>query len=162
MIYFNQTGTYDNLVLNYPNLYTIFGEIYKKESIALLIFTAIIIGIICLYLIYKNVKVENNLIKYSLIFSSIMVFFLPRMHERYAYRVDILALIWIITRKKDYYFAIILELSSLVGYFAFIYNNFDYKYLEYFAIANFVAITRFLIKNISENEDIKLLKENNM
>lgn len=147
MIYFSQTGTYTQLTLNYPNLYSIFGEVFKKQSTVLVIFTVAIVGIIIFYIFSKNVKIENNIIRLALLFSILMVYFLPRMHERYGFLAEVLSIIYVCIYRKDYYLPIVLQLASLCGYYGFL-NGLDYKFLQFFAIVEFAAIVKFTFSTL--------------
>ena len=162
-IYFNQTGTYTDITLKYPNLYNIFGEFFESQTTVLIIFTLIIIGIIAFYLIYKKVDIKSNILKLSLLFSIIMVFFLPRMHERYGFLAEILSIIYVATYKKDYEIPVILQLATLCGYYSFFMPNaFDKNILILFSLLEFGVITKYTIstlksisqKGVKQNEAI--------
>ncbi len=157
MIYFNQTETYTALTLNYPNLYNIFIEFFKGQTLNAIIFTVVVVGIIAFYILYKKINVEENILRLSLLFSVLMVFFLPRMHERYAFLTEVLSIIYVVKYKKDYYFPIVLQLATLSAYFNFLaQGTFNSNIFILFSIVEFVAIVKFTIDTFKDNKQIEV------
>lgn len=149
MIYFNQTGTYTSLTLNYPNLYNVFGEFFETQTTILIIFTLVILGIIAFYLIYKKVDIKSNMIKLGLLFALIMVYFLPRMHERYGFLAEILSIIYVATEKKNYEIPVILQLATISGYYSFLAPNiFNNEILILFSLLELAVIVKFTIQTL--------------
>lgn len=153
LIYFNQTGTYGDLTLNYPNLYYIFKEFFNNQSLILIIITIIILGILALVIINNKIKIKDNLIKYGLLFSWIMVYCLPRMHERYAFLPEILSIIYVFIYKKDYYLPIILELGAMIGYYQFLARTpVDINIWYIVVIIEFVGLCKFINDNFIKED----------
>lgn len=159
LIYFSQTGTYKSLTLNYPNLYSLFGEVFQNQSKVLVLLTIAIIGMISFYLVYRKVKINDNVIKIGLMFALITVYFLPRMHERYGFLVEILSIIYVFIYKKDFSLPVILQLSALSGYFMFL-GEFDNLFFKLFSVLEFFAIFKFTIETLRtlECDEVKYLK----
>ena len=162
MIYFSQTGTYSSLTLNYPNLYALFGEIFQNQSKVLVLFTIAIIGIISFYLFYRKVKINDNIIRIGLMLAMITVYFLPRMHERYGFLVEILAIIYVFIYRKDFYLPIILQISALSGYFMFL-GEFDNLFFKMFSLLQFFVMLKFVIDTLKnlDYDEIKYLNSKN-
>ena len=159
LIYFSQTGTYKSLTLNYPNLYSLFGEVFQNQSKVLVLLTIAIIGMISFYLVYRKVKINDNVIKIGLMLALITVYFLPRMHERYGFLVEILSIIYVFIYKKDFSLPVILQLSALSGYFMFL-GEFDNLFFKLFSVLEFFAIFKFTIETLRtlECDEVKYLK----
>lgn len=159
LIYFSQTGTYNSLTLNYPNLYSLFGEVFENQSKVLVLFTIAIIGMISFYLFYRKAKINDNIIKIGLMLAMITVYFLPRMHERYGFLAEILAVIYVFIYRKDFYLPVILQLSALSGYFVFL-GEFDNLFFKLFSVLEFFVIFKFTIDTLRtlEYDEIKYLK----
>lgn len=157
-IYFNQTSTYKDLTVNYPNLYMIFKAFFNRQTIVLIILTVFILLVISFILIYKNIDIKRNLIKYSLLISWLVVYLLPRMHERYAFLPEILSIIYIFIYKKNFYVPVVLEAAALVGYYNY-FTGGDVSELIWFTIIiiEFVAITKFTIDSLTKKEIIEEL-----
>lgn len=155
-IYFRQTETYHMLTLNYTNLYNIFGKFFDYQSGVCIIFTIIVLGIVSIYLLYKNVDIKNNIIPIALLYSILIVFFLPKMHDRYAFLAEILAVIYVMIYKKSYYFPITLLTCAVYGYYCFLAPNvINGDYISLFSIVEFIAIAKFTW------DTLKDLKNNN-
>lgn len=159
LIYFSQTGTYKSLTLNYPNLYSLFGEVFQNQSKVLVLLTIAIIGMISFYLVYRKVKINDNVIKIGLMLALITVYFLPRMHERYGFLAEILSIIYVFIYKKEFSLPVILQLSALSGYFMFL-GEFDNLFFKLFSVLEFFAIFKFTIETLRtlECDEVKYLK----
>lgn len=157
-IYFTQTSTYTDLTLNYPNLYNAFVNFFNNQSLVLVIFTAVIIGILIFYILSKKLKVENNIIRVGLMFIMIMVYFLPRMHERYGFLAEILSIIYVLIYKKDYYLPVVLEIGALTGYWNYLsYTEFNGIIFNLITIVQFIVVIKFTLDTIKELKNENLL-----
>ena len=166
LIYFNQTGTYKDLTANYPNLYNIFGEFFENQTIVLVILTVAIVAMLMFFFLYKKIQIKENIVRIALILSVSMVFFLPRMHERYGFLPEILSVLYVIIYKKDYYFPIVLQFSTLYTYHVFLSGNWDnYEiFINIVSIIQFISIIKFTIDNtlFLNNEEESRCAENNL
>lgn len=101
MIYFEQAGTYPWGTLEYPNIYALLGEAMPdmrhaaEVSGAGTFLTIILLGCLAYYLYEKNINFTNELIVTLALFTvAVTVYFLPHMHERYGFLVDLLAILY--------------------------------------------------------------------
>lgn len=101
MIYFEQAGTYPWGTLEYPNIYALLGEAMPdmrhaaEVSGAGTFLTIILLGCIAYYLYEKNINFTNELIVTLALFTvAVTVYFLPHMHERYGFLVDLFAILY--------------------------------------------------------------------
>lgn len=116
-IYVNQVGEYSSYItLNYPNFYALIGRFFDDESIWLAVFAIAIVGLTMFRILYKRTAVEGDILRYGLLFALLMVNILPCMHERYGYMVEVLAIVYALARKRDYYLPVALQLCNLSGY----------------------------------------------
>ena len=161
-IYFNQTSTYKDLVLNYPNIYNIIqSNVYfsfsNLETIALVgvIYTIFIYFIMWLFVLVKKVNFNSEkILSLALWCLIIATYFLPRMHDRYMFVGDILSIIWFIIYQKKFYVPLVINLCSIISYFQFL---FGYEFLlNYY---NIIAIIYFVIILIYTNYLMKLLSD---
>ena len=140
LVYFNQTDYYIDAVLNFPNLYNYIQENtlffitnHKIISTIGIILTASIFFIIWLYILINKVKFNSEKIITLFLWSILVcVFFLPHMHDRYMFSADILSIIWFIIYQKKAFIPFIINISSTLTYFyfLFLYNIVDYKILS--------------------------------
>lgn len=101
MIYFEQAGTYPWGTLEYPNIYALLGEAMPdmrhaaEVSGAGTFLTIILLGCLAYYLYEKNINFTNELIVTLALFTvAVTVYFLPHMHERYGFLVDLFAILY--------------------------------------------------------------------
>lgn len=141
-IYFGQTVEYPYaLTMNFPNFYTFTGNyeptILSATGICL---TIAIVGCV-LYYFYDKLKAVNLelIVTFSLLITGIMVYFLPHMHERYGFFMDLLVIIYVALRPKRIWVAMLMILVSLVAYGRFLFNNDTVPHF-YLAIALAVCI----------------------
>lgn len=128
-IYFSQTKTYTALSSNAPNLYAWL----KPESttaltvIGVLITAAFIIFTIVFVIKKKFVLTPQFLIQFAFLSTVMLPFLLPRMHERYFYPAEILAVICILLFPKLRVPAVTVIICSLLvtcGFlFGFLYGS---------------------------------------
>lgn len=152
MIYVNQTGTYKDLVLNFPNLYNLiqdnmelFLNHYELIAKVGVVVTLLIFFIMWLYVLVRKVKFNNEKIITVALWSIVVcTYFLPRMHERYMFVADILSIIWFIVYQKKFHIPVIINVISLLSYLRFL---FDYNFINYnlIAIIYFIVIVEFTI-----------------
>lgn len=107
-IYFDQAQSYPWGTLEYPNIYALLGEAMPdlrhagEVSSAGIFMTIILLGCIAYYFYVKDIRLTGELtITLALFTTSVIVYTLPHMHERYGFLVDLLAIIYgILDRKK--------------------------------------------------------------
>lgn len=154
LVYFNQTTTYDHrLVLNFPNIYNILSgppNIFYSVGI---VFTLILCTIMLGFIIYKNVKWDNEkILNLGLWFIVIVTYFLPGMHERYLFVGEILAVICYIAYKKNLLLTSTVIINSIITYTAFLFGkqDVDLIYVSIFYLAVIIVFTKDTIKLLSK------------
>lgn len=115
LIYFSQTELYPFMTLSCPNLYNIFPDVdyfmFKKAAILL---TLSVLGAgAAIFISKKKEMTKKDLLLLSLWSFQVCVFFLPAMHERYAYGLCILSIIWAFAHFKDWIVAVGLNYITL-------------------------------------------------
>lgn len=117
-IYFNQTGEYNKLYLNAPSVWRFFGptrpESLNNMAVLVAVGGLIIFTLLCLSFCRK--MNSEQLLKLFFISSLLAPFILPRMHERYYYTAEVLALVYFMYDRRKWYVPITLTFSSIVGY----------------------------------------------
>ncbi len=101
MIYFDQADTYPWGTLEYPNIYALLGEVapdmhYAGEvSGAGTFMTIMLLGCIAYFFYKKRIRLTGELmIGLALFTVAVTVYFLPHMHDRYGFLIDLLAIIY--------------------------------------------------------------------
>lgn len=97
-IYFEQTGSYKRIALNYPTFWNLFQDLFmdkfylemKKPAIAI---TVVVLGLLMFLWASKRVELtQRNIIFMAFLTVYTCVLILPSMHERYGYLYEILAI----------------------------------------------------------------------
>ena len=65
---------------------------------------------------------KKTWLKILVVFAMIFPYFLPHMHERYFYLVDIVICIYALINPKKFYVAILAILNSMIGYMVYLWN----------------------------------------
>lgn len=165
-IYAEQTDCGMLIQMNCPNIYAFICDgndmnnyfLFKPLSIFL---TVAILGAVLCMLIYKRTDLSDtqNFLLASIwtVFTCIM--FLSSMHERYAYLLDILTIIFAVVNVKRVWLPIVCNLVSLRGYcfYLFSYDVLDIKVTAIVYIAVYVYVSYIFIKEAIVNG--KKLKE---
>lgn len=101
LVYFEQSGTYPWGTLEYPNIYALLGEAmpdmrHADEVGGAGSFMAVILlGCIAYYLYTKKLRLTGELMVTLALFTvALTVYFLPHMHDRYGFLIDLIAMIY--------------------------------------------------------------------
>lgn len=161
-----QTSEYNYFVKSCPNIYSLFLLNYKQINIFLKYSLAIIVGIIAIFISlhkYKDGYNDTTFIHKSFLISTIVVFLLPSMHDRYFYLANILGIIYYIVTSRQYLKGYCI-LSTLVYVLPVLSINFmpqDLKIKSDYMITSLVCSTLnlFLILDLILNKHFLLSKK---
>lgn len=155
-VYFNQMKTYPAMYYYYPNFWTffqntpyyVFGRMAVVGTFALLLLEAV--------LIIQKEKVihkENFLPLFCLLVMT-AVCFLPSMHDRYGYMLEIAAIIYAVADKRKWWFALMLQVISLVVYAPAFLDRYiiDARIAAVFYLLTFAAFTYCEVKRLTNRE----------
>lgn len=122
-IYANQTGTYQKMWLNVASIWQLLGDNYQWLKGFAILTTITMFGVALLLVLERKIKLEgeNRLLVFACWCVWTCVLFLPSMHERYTYLVDLLLLILTFVDRKYLKIFLIEAGVSLItyGYFLF-------------------------------------------
>ena len=118
----SQVGGYNKLTLGCANLWQIIditGDLFKDNAQW---FALALIGVTMILVYYRGIDLndKNNLFKVGFFLIMITIFFLPHMHERYFYIIDVLVLVYAFIDKKKLYFVPLMQISSIIAYFHYL------------------------------------------
>lgn len=116
--YMGQTGEYQYLFHLYPNIWALLhGASYwiciDLAIVGLVGVLAILVLMINLYGKFVN---KNNLLLYSVLITMTALFFLPQMHERYGYFLEILFICLAVQERKHILPAIAINVLTVIFY----------------------------------------------
>jgi Gpi18-like mannosyltransferase len=121
----HQLSSYQSLNNGASNLYALFNKlVYERYFVFVLSLAFSIIGYVS-YLIFKNLQKfsiipPSEILACGLIITLTVVFFLPKMHERYFAVPEILSLLYAFTYKRNWYVCPLIILAGLIGYLHYI------------------------------------------
>lgn len=125
MNYVEQIGTYTSLAINYPSVWCVVNEAVSPETLKApaVIITVVLIGIF----MYIWIKSAENMDKKKMLYCAFIlaytcVLFLPKMHERYGYLYEILAILIAFVDRKTIIPCVILNMVSLITYSSYLYG----------------------------------------
>lgn len=150
-IYKNQTLSYPELTLNCPTLWAFFpeGSYDAFGSAALFLAGAAVLCFCCYLYLNRNALNDKLLIDAAFLFTLLMVFMLPKMHERYFYMSEVLCVVYIILNRKRFFAPPLIILTSFSCYSHYLFGERVIS-LEYSAIIN-LALIIYLFKKFTED-----------
>ena len=143
MIYFRQANQYKKLSASAANLYQwisndLFSVVVPIGIVCTAIIVLILIGLTCRSRIKFN---PEHWVTLSLLFSLVIPFFLPKMHDRYFFPADVLSIIFAIYHPQFYPLPIIMQVSSLISY-----ANGDIGFLIKYCAIGVAVVIFFVLK----------------
>ncbi len=119
-----QLNGYDNLTLGCANFWHLINITGMDSSTTPLNGASTWIGLVFIFffcaLIYmRNIRLtDENILYVATFLIGIVPFFLPHMHERYFYSMDVLILIYaLLSHKKRHFLIPLMQISSLIAYY---------------------------------------------
>ena len=143
-----QVGRFPNLTLGCANMWHLFNVnsqftelISKGATVIGLLLIGLFMGIIYL----RKIKLtDENIIRISIFLISIVPFFLPHMHERYFFFLDVGVVIYMLltNRKRDIALIVLMQISSGIAYYHYLTGHYFIEALgeDSVNIATFINI----------------------
>lgn len=153
-IYLSQTETYKYMTLKYYNIWYYFPGNYEEFSQVAIIFALTVIGTGAYWVLKKGIDLKGHKLLYFsiwVIFSCCM--FLPAMHERYGYALEILLIIYAVLYKRKIGICVTVCLVTLAAYRNYFMGNppFSAELLSVVNLACYFKLSydgiRYLLKN---------------
>lgn len=150
LLYTKQTGLHDALSLFAPNVYQWMAWaptfIFTEAGIA---FTGALVGLFCLLVYRRPIRLgASQLLQLALLSTLLVPFFLPRMHDRYFFPADVLALVYAFFFPKRWFIPVLVCGASFFAYLYFLFSTltvFPFSILAaMMGIALFVVLRDFL------------------
>lgn len=157
-IYVEQGETYKEMTLNFTSFWVLVGNDYESLHLIAIVLTISILGIGLFWLMYSSVKMDNADSFMKLLIWSVWtcLLFLPAMHERYGYLLDLLLILYVFLNKRGVQYAVIASICSVDRYARFLYGGgVDIKLVSIaYTLAYLDYTYRIVIRNsiISEQE----------
>ena len=115
-IYLRQTNTYTELSMLAPSIFSWIPPSSLSHipvAGAGILVAGTITLLLLMYLLRRRKRLDNEaMIEAAFLFALIIPFFLPRMHERYFYAADAMAVVYLFYRPERWYISLLACLSS--------------------------------------------------
>ena len=163
-VYIGQIQSYQKTTLNFPNMYFFLPDLHWQFAVPGILLTVALI-LTLYYLLLKRERVVlmgGTLLEVSLLTIMICAYCLPSMHQRYLFTGDILAVIYLFTRRERPYISLLIWLISVNGYLWYLYGFGPLVEQRYLAMAYLwlmVLIARDLV--FQPLNTLQTLKEDN-
>jgi len=162
-----QVGEYSSrLSLNAPNLYQLFVKSFTSSYVSKMgVFFALgVCGILCVYFYrYEFEFTDKLIIAVSYLFTVMLPFVLPHMHERYFYLADITAVIFAFVYYKKSYISVLTVYASFRVVMRYLFDNentkINFVYMAFIMLIGIVLLCQFLINEISNQKKLNSEKK---
>lgn len=143
------------LTWNAPSVYVFLPVDTRLDSVKLLgsIFTAALILGVCYVLVARRVKLNSTrVVTAAAMFTILIPYTLPGMHERYFYLADVMTLVLAFYRPRLWYLPLLVQASSLLSYAPYLFGHserlIDPMILGTLMLGALVATTYSLMRDV--------------
>lgn len=117
-----QMGRWNDLTYGCANMWHLLnfrGDIVNKASTWIGLG---LIGVVLALVHMRHIDLENknNMFKVAVLLIFSVIFFLPHMHERYFYMIEVLVVIYAVISPKRFYFPILMQVSGAIAYYHYL------------------------------------------
>jgi len=123
-VYTDQVGIYKKMWLNFPSFWQLVGKDHEWLSKASIFVTMAVLGVLLLIVMsgYKKIEDAESFISVSALFLWTALLFLPAMHERYSFFLDIVLIILAFTNVKYLKFTIVNVVMNFLTYGKYLFK----------------------------------------
>lgn len=124
-IYVDQANAYPYLSLNAPSFWSLISSDYFYELSAAPVLMAMALTLLVLFVFLRHYPVLENrsILELALIFSLLIPWCLPKMHERYFYLAEILSIVYVVCYPKRLPVAVGLLFGGFLIYSAYLFGT---------------------------------------
>lgn len=128
LIYGIQANTYQEMYLNYPSFWLLLGNDYYTLKGFAMVLTMILLGIGLLVILQLAEEQKLDLTEQKFLLLAVWtvwtcILFLPAMHERYSYPLDVLLVILCLVNVRFLAFAVLEIMLSILTYGNYLFVN---------------------------------------
>ena len=160
-IYMKQSDTYKGMYLNCASFYRLLGSNYTMLKGFAMSFIVFLFGI-ALYVILvgkKRMVTGEQFLNTVTWFVWTCLFFLPAMHERYTYLLDLLLIMLVAINRSYLKYAFLSFTISLMTYGSYLYGNVKITHTSSFLLfAAWIYYTVEIIKKDVEQKEIEVVE----
>jgi len=146
---------YPHLALDAPTFYQWLptGALQDWKWMGIMLATMMVALISFLALTSRKLITPDIILKLTLVFSLVIPFLLPEMHERYFYLADVISIIYAFYFPRYFYVALIEQLCSLMGYTFYLFHIriLSFSYVAFFVLFLIMVTLADLVKTLYPN-----------
>ena len=120
MFFKRQIGGYSKLTLGCANIWHLINikdGAMETFSTGATLLGLLLIGVFTAIIFERKIDLtKENTLRVGIFLMAIVPMFLPHMHERYFYLLDVLIVVYCLITKKHYYLILLMQLSSGIAY----------------------------------------------
>lgn len=128
-----QIGGYSKLTLGCANIWHLINfksGALQTVQVGATLFGLLLIGLFTAIIFARKIKLDKDAILLVAVFLiSICPMFLPHMHERYFYALDVLIMVYCLVTKKQYFLIVLMQLSSGIAYHNYLAGRHFFEFL---------------------------------
>lgn len=155
-IYFGQMGTYKSMYMNFPSFWAILGNDYENLRLMAFLMAVGVLGFGLYYFMSHNTRINTSKVFFELAAWIVWtcILFLPCMHDRYGYLLEVLLIICFFIDKKNIRYVVPVLLFAMDRYSEFIWRNgFGIKEVSVLYTLLYMAYSyKFFTSTIKEKE----------
>lgn len=124
-IYASQTRTYEHMYMNFPSFWVLTGDNYGSLRMFAILMTITLLGCGLYFMLSQKIRMctLEDQISIATGFIWTCLLFLPAMHERYAYPLDILLFMLSFLNKKYLVYALVAVILSMMTYAHYLFGT---------------------------------------
>lgn len=156
-IYFSQASTYERMYLNVASFWILVGDDWTYLNQFAKLLTLLLCGVGLYTILTKKQKLDTPMqyLGTATWFVWTCLLFLPAMHERYTYLLDLLLILLTFMDRRYLKYAAISFLLSLITYGAYMFGNGGLD--KWFVLLYVAAWLHYSYTLLKEDNDIKTL-----
>ena len=146
-IYFSQTNTYEYMYMNFPSVWGIIGNSYVSMKNWAILLTIAILGMGLMFILENKFSIQGKNFVYISVWTLwTVLLFLPAMHERYSYALDILLVVIVFLDIRFLKISIIAIIASTMTYGSYLFSTgIDCRRISIFYLAVYFYYSYMLL-----------------
>ena len=139
-IYWKQAGDRMELSLHAPNVFAWLpkGTINRNATAAGVMIAGTIVIALLMYLYMRRLRIkQKQIIDAAFLFTVMIPFFLPSMHERYFYLADAVSMVYLYYHPRKWYLAVMVIIPSFLCHLIYLFDGtvIETSVLAFFVLA---------------------------
>ncbi|MDO4299708.1 MAG: hypothetical protein Q4C59_14775 [Lachnospiraceae bacterium] len=161
-IYTVQTNTYNKVYMNFPNIYTLITDVdgsghYPMFRKLAILMTILLLGCGLYICLSKGTRLLSAKVFWGVVIWSLYTcnLFLPNMHERYAYVLEVISILYCFITPVSVPLAVVVNLLPVFTYgsYLFKYRAVPITVSSLISLAVYVAFSCWLYSRLQENRE---------